>query len=172
MLGDLATPALVLGADPGALPEGVTYGRPGAPVPTAGGPRSCWRSPTRPPSAMAVSALPDLGRAKHVACHLGSAAGPVTTVLRPEWPPLAHLNAETPDGGALTRMTFRRPAPAAAVLVELARHTGTPAVTGNHGLVVDGVATPMDPTSSPTRSRPRSRVRDRRGDRGPRPARR
>jgi hypothetical protein len=96
---------------------------------------------------LAASALPDLGRAKHVACQLASAAGPVTTVLRPEWPPLVNLVSETSAGGALTRLTFRRPAPVGPVLVELARHTGTPATTGNHGLVVAGAALPMDPTA-------------------------
>lgn len=45
-------------------------------------------------------------------------------------------------------MTFRRPAPVGPVLVELARHTGTPAVTGNHGLVTSGIAVPMDPTAA------------------------
>lgn len=146
MLGDLATPALVLGADPGALPEGVTYVAPGGEVPDTKWATVLLSVADESALRLAVSDLPDLGRAKHVACQLSVAAGPVTTVLRPEWPPLAHLNAETPDGGALTRMTFRRPAPAASVLVELARHTGTPVVTGNHGLVVDGIAVPVDPT--------------------------
>ena len=43
---------------------------------------------------LAVSALPELGRAKNVGCLLASAAGPVTTVLRPEWPALV-----APRGG-------------------------------------------------------------------------
>ncbi|GAB3198655.1 hypothetical protein GCM10027062_13360 [Nocardioides hungaricus] len=147
MLGDLATPALVLGADPGALPAGVTYAVLGDEVPEHRWATVLLSVADESALRLAASALPDLGRAKHVACHLAHAAGPVTTVLRPEWPPLAALDAETPDGGAFTRMTFRRPAPVRPVLVELARHTGTPVVTGNHGLVVDGIAVPMDPTT-------------------------
>ncbi|HEU5036727.1 MAG TPA: hypothetical protein VFT70_06975 [Nocardioides sp.] len=148
-LADLAAPALVLagpGTDLGPAPDGVTYAGLGDPLP--GG---TWASvllavADEAELRVTVSALPDLGRAKQVACHLAAASRPVTTVLRPEWPPLANLVAETPDGGALTRMTFRRPAPVGPVLVELARHAGTPATGGNHGLVVSGVAVPMDPT--------------------------
>ncbi len=150
MLADLATPALVLagpGTDLGPAPEGVTYGDLAGAVPEGSWTTVLLAVADEGELRTAASTLPDLGRAKHVACRLTSAAGPVTTVLRPEWPPLANLVAETPDGGALTRMTFRRPAPAAAVLVELARHTGTPVVTGNHGLVVSGVEVPMDPTA-------------------------
>lgn len=152
MLSDLAAPALVLvgpGVDVGPVPEGVTCA--GLDDPPAGGEGS-WTSvllAVADETALreAVSVLPPLGRARHVSCALTVAAGPVTTVLRPEWPPLANLVAETPDGGALTRLTFRRPAPVAPVLVELARHTGTPVGTGNHGLVVAGdVRLPLDPT--------------------------
>ncbi|GAB6984565.1 glycosyltransferase family 2 protein [Nocardioides pyridinolyticus] len=146
MLGDLATPALVLGADPGPLPEGVAYAAPGAEVPDRRWATVLLAVADATALRLAVSDLPDVGRAKHVACHLAQADGPVTTVQRPEWPPLARLDAETPDGGALTRMTFRRPAPAAAVLAELARHTGTPVVSGHHGLVVEGIPRPMDPS--------------------------
>lgn len=146
MLGDLATPALVLGADPGALPDGVAYAAPGSEVPDGKWATVLLSVADAAALRLAVSDLPDVGRAKHVACRLARADGPVTTVLRPEWPSLAQLNAETPDGGALTRMTFRRPAPVAAVLAELARHTGTPVVGGHHGLVVDGIARPMDPS--------------------------
>lgn len=147
MLGDLATPALVLGADPGTLPEGAVHVALGAEVPDQKWATVVLAVADETALRTAVSALPDLGRAKHVACHLAVASAPVTTVLRPEWPPLANLAAEAKDGGALTRMTFRRPAPVGPVLVELARHTGTPAVTGNHGLVVSGIAVPMDPTA-------------------------
>ena len=146
MLGDLTTPALVLGADPGPLPEGVTYAAPGREVPDEKWATVLLAVADETALRLAVSHLPELGRAKHVVCSLTSAAGPVTTLLRPEWPPLANLTAETVDGGALTRMTFKRPAPAGPVLIELARHTGTPVTTGNHGLVVAGIPVPMDPT--------------------------
>ena len=146
-LADLATPALVLGADPGELPEGVTYIGAGAEVPDGQWATVLLAVADETALRLAASDLPDVGRAKHVVCHLAAASGPVTTVLRPDWPPLANLVAETPDGGALTRMTFRRPVPAAPVLVELARHSGTPAPTGSHGLVVAGIAVPMDPTA-------------------------
>jgi hypothetical protein len=157
-LADLATPALVLagpGTDPGPLPAGVTCVALGDSAGDALGDEVADRAWTTVLLAvadetalrLAVSGLPLLGRAKHVACSLASAAGPVTTVLRPEWPPLATLVAETPGGGALTRLTFRRPAPVGPVLVELARHTGTPVTTGNHGLVVTGTAAPVDPTA-------------------------
>ena len=150
MLADLAAPALVLagpGTDVGPAAEGVAYADLGGPLPVGTWATVLLAVADESALRVAVSTLPDVGRAKHVACHLASAAGPVTTVLRPEWPPLANLVAETPDGGAFTRMTFRRPAPARPVLVELARHTGTPVTTGNHGLVVSGVSVPMDPTS-------------------------
>ncbi|CAI9405927.1 hypothetical protein [Nocardioides sp. T2.26MG-1] len=146
-MDDLATPALVLGADPGPVPAGVTYARPGTPVPDQRWVTVLLSVADETELRLAVSGLPNLGRAKHVSCELASAAGPVTTVLRPEWPPLMQLVAETRGGGAQTRMTFRRPVPAAAVLVELARHTGTPAASGNRGLVVDRLAVPLDPTA-------------------------
>ncbi len=150
MLTDLAAPALVLagpGAEVGPVPDGITYADLGDPVPDGRWTTVLLAVADETALRLAASALPDVGRAKHVACHLAAAAGPVTTVLRPEWPPLANLVAEAPDGGALTRLTFRRPAPAAAVLVELARHTGTPVTSGNRGLVVAGVPVPMDPTA-------------------------
>lgn len=154
MLADLAAPALVLagpGVDlatgSGPVPEGVTRVALGDEVPDG-----VWASvllavADEAALRVAVSRLPRLGRTKHVGCHLASATGPVTTVLRPEWPPLANLVAETADGGAHTRLTFRRPAPAGPVLVELARHTGTRVATGNHGLVVTGAPVPVDPTA-------------------------
>lgn len=148
-LDDLATPALVLagpGVDLGPVPDGVVVVGLGQPVPDEKWTTVLLAVADETGLRTAVSALPPLGRAKHVACHLGSAAAPVTTVLRPEWPPLANLVADTADGGALTRMRFRRPAPATPVLVELARHTGTPATSGNHGLVVEGFRVPVDPT--------------------------
>lgn len=143
MLADLKTPALVLGVDPGPLPEGVTYAALGADVPDGKWATVLLSVADEISLRYAVSVLPELGRAKHVACQVGAATGPLTTVLRPEWPPLASLEA---DAG-LTRLTFRRPAPVAPVLVELARHTGTPATSGNHGLVVAGIDVPMDPTA-------------------------
>ena len=157
-LADLATPALVLtgpGTDAGPVPAGVTCVALGDALGDALGEEvadPAWTTvllavADETALRLAVSGLPALGRAKHVACSLASAAGPVTTVLRPEWPPLATLVAETPGGGALTRLTFRRPAPVGPVLVELARHTGTPVTTGNHGLVVTGTAAPVDPTA-------------------------
>jgi hypothetical protein len=153
-LVDLAVPALVLagpGTDPGAPADGVTHARLGEPMPEPEEGQG-WATVLLAVSdeaalRRAVSALPALGRAKHVACRLKSATGPVTTLLRPEWPPLANLVAETSDGGAHTRLTFRRPAPVGPVLVELARHTGTPVTTGNHGLVVSGAQVPVDPTA-------------------------
>lgn len=134
---DVAAPALVL-TGPGADPsEAATDGK--------------WASVVLAVAdaaelRLAVSALPPLGRARHVWCHLATAAAPVTPVLRPEWPPLARLVAETADGGAVTRLSFRRPAPVASVLAELARRAGTPVVTGHHGLVVEGLPVPVDPT--------------------------
>lgn len=136
-MDDVASPALVLtgpGADPGdAAPDGKW-----ASVVLAVADEAELR--------VAVSALPPLGRARHVWCHLTSAVAPVTPVLRPEWPPLARLVAETVDGGAVTRMSFRRPAPVASVLAALARSAGTPVVTGHHGLVLADIAVPVDPT--------------------------
>lgn len=146
VLDDLATPALVLGTDPGALPDGVTYLAPGDEVPDQAWATVVLAVADETELRLAVSRLPALGRSKHVVCTLATALGPVTTALRPEWPPLVGLQAETAGGGARTRLTFKRPAPAGAVLVELARHTGTPVVTGNHGLVVDGLPAPVDPT--------------------------
>ena len=155
MLADLAAPALVL-AGPGVdlatalgpVPEGVTRVVLGDEVPEEKWATVLLVVTDEAALRRTVSVLPRLGRAKHVGCHLTGAAGPVTTVLRPEWPPLVTLVAETPDGGAHTRLTFRRPAPAGPVLVELARHTGTPVVTGNHGLVVSGATVPVDPTAA------------------------
>lgn len=150
MLADLAAPALVLtgpGTDLGPVPEGVTCTGLGDEIPDGSWATVFLAVADETALRVAVSALPGLGRAKHVGCHLASATGPVTTVLRPEWPPLAALVAETPDGGARTRLTFRRPAPAGPVLIELARHTGTPVPTGNHGLVVSGAPVPVDPTA-------------------------
>ncbi|WP_296602168.1 glycosyltransferase [Nocardioides sp.] len=146
VFAELATPALVLGTEPEQLPEGVTYLAPGDEVPEQPWATVALVVADETELRLAVSHLPPLGRAKHVMCSLASALGPVTTVLRPEWPPLAGLHAETADGGARTLLTFKRPAPAAAVLVELARHTGTRVVTGNHGLVVDGLPVAVDPT--------------------------
>lgn len=151
MLADLKTPALVLsgpGLDLGPVPDGVTVARIGDELPVDGRWTSVLLAVADETALRRVaSALPELGRARHVACHLASAQGPVTTVLRPEWPPLGGLEASTEDGGATTTMTFRRAAPVAPVLVELARHTGTPATSGSHGLVVSGIDVPMDPTA-------------------------
>ena len=151
MLTDLAAPALVLagpGVDVGPVPEDVTYAVLGDPLPDGSWATVLLAVADETALREVVSALPALGKAKHVACALTSAAGPVTTVLRPEWPALVALVAETPGAGALTRMTFRRPAPVGPVLVELARHTGTPAPTGSHGLVLAGaVRLPLDPTA-------------------------
>lgn len=142
MLGDLATPALVLGVDPGPLPEGVTYAELGDSVPDEKWATVLLAVADESDLRYAVSTLPDLGRAKHIACHLSAATGPLTTILRPEWPPLAQLEADD----ALTRLTFRRPAPVVPVLVELARSV-SPTPSGSRGLVVSGIAVPMDPTA-------------------------
>ena len=149
-LGDLAAPALVLtgpSTDPGVLPPDAVVVPLGAPVPD-----QKWASVVLAVADAAelrtvVSSLPSVGRARHVWCYLAGADRPLTTVLRPEWPPLGVLRAETTEaGGAVTRLSFRRPVPAHTVLAELARHAGTPVVTGHHGLVVTGIPVPVDPT--------------------------
>lgn len=135
-LDDVAQPALVL-TGPGADPGGAATDAAWASVVLDVADEAELR--------LAVSALPPLGRARHVWCRLATAAAPLTPLLRPEWPPLARLVAETTAEGAVTRLSFRRPAPVAPVLAELARRAGTPVVSGHHGLVVDGLAVPADP---------------------------
>jgi hypothetical protein len=141
VLDDLKAPALVLagaGIDLGPVPDGVTLVRLGDPVPADGG----WRSvllAVADEAALrrAASVLPFLGRARRISCYLAAAATPPTPLLRPEWPDLVDLDAVTrEDGSALTRLVFRPGAPAGPVLVELARRTGDPVTTGNHGLVL------------------------------------
>ena len=73
LLGDLATPALVLGADPGALPAGVTYAAPGEPVPDRKWATVLLTVPDATALRRAVSDLPDVGRARHVVCRLARA---------------------------------------------------------------------------------------------------
>src|SRR3954468_10882624 len=96
MLPDLATPALVLagpGVDVGPLPEGVTYAALGGPVPEQKWATVLLVVADEDALRRAVAARPALARARHVACHLAAATAPPTSVLRPEWPPLARLVA-------------------------------------------------------------------------------
>ena len=97
--------------------------------PTRSGPPCCWRSPTRPRCARPCRRCP-------------TSAGPSTSAAR--WRPRPARSppccgpsgrrsrtcvAETPDGGALTRMTFRRPAPVrpgAGRAGPAHRHAGAP----------------------------------------------
>jgi len=92
----------------------------------------------------AVPLLPDLGRTRTVACWLAEADGPLNVATRAEWPPLASTSARAlPAGSALTSFRFSRPAPANAVLAELARAGGTSRRGNPSGLVMaTAVATP------------------------------
>lgn len=137
---DLRTPALVLTDAPSAVGarDGVTVCDP-ASVPQRDGGWASVSLALADETALrrVVSALPPLGRARSYAVVLRAAVSPVTLVPRPEWPALVELDVRLVDGGAVTRVELAKGVPVAAVLVALARGTGSPAVAGHGGLVAE-----------------------------------
>jgi hypothetical protein len=152
LLAGLKSPTLVLADHDLPVPvPGVTVVRIGTPPPRDGGWASVVLVASDPTSLRRmVSELPALGRARTIVGVCAGATGPLSLVLRPEWPPLADLDAAVSDDGvATTTVRFAKGLPVAAVLVELARYAALPAGTANGGVFVaagpGATVPPVDP---------------------------
>lgn len=152
-LPELRTPALVLADLDVPSADGVTVSPLGSTPPAA--PDGGWASIALVAAdeialRRAASTLPALGRCRQVAVVLRSAAGPVTLVPRQEWPAVRRLDARWDAAdGAVTTVDFAGGPRADAVLLELARSCGLPAVAGGAGLVGAGaLGAPLDPVPS------------------------
>ena len=148
ILAKTLTPALVLSdtEPPSELPDDVSAIRLGDPPSRDAG----WGSVVlavadRGSLRRAASVLPVMGRSRVIHCLVRDTAEPLSLVLRPEWPDLIDLKVRTlPSGGAVTTLRFAKRAPVAEVLVELARHAGTPTTAGHHGVVAARVGLQPD----------------------------